>query len=1167
MLKLLSKFFVLSFYIGFVPTACSQYFRTNLNFQSLHNKYQILSFDFAKLDKLSLDQENFNTVLNLGQYGTFEIQISPSNLLMKKSQIYLSDGNKNKLFKSLKERQWKGKVKGTSHLVRLNIYSNCLSGMIETDSGDIFIETFIDNEVSKLLVYNSKDNQSFGSSFCKTGDSVSAHIGPSTNNPGINYVNYSCGIVKISNVASYNLFKQHNYDTVACLYEIRDVFNLSDAVYARDIKIRLKIASEFISLDSTSLMCTSSNTSERLNSLKSNKKKFEGAIEPDIIHLFNESYIPTDNAVGIAVLNGVCSNNNISCSEGYSSTINYWSKVFSHEIGHNLGANHSDAVNCGPSGSIMCQGSANFNKLYFGQTEINVISSKVTGLLSSTNVSTYCLEYPINNSIEDFDAFGTDSVLVELVVDKDFNAQKIQLPNGQFKSVNGLSEVWLKTAGEHYLITELDTVSGLECNMEDYFFIAKGDFVVRNSHVFGPGSLGNAILNSNVHKGMDTIKFDLPVNQSNVLIDSLLPPIIDSCVIDGSTQKGFKFANKNSIYMPSVGIIDKMTIPFNSDRHCFNLAKERYVIKNLYFEGFYTPIYAFMDYFNYKANFSKYFGGIKDSNFLSEYIIQGNKFNKYTRAIYLNGFVVNNSSDRILIGGDSLYESNFFMDPRYNAGRIPYSMSTTIKNNYFGLEPGTESVVEFNEGFSFNTTQNLVFSHNHFGRFKGNALSFDFTDGMIEGNTFGYNPFNQSVLCTKGKMVFASSGSQNGILNIGDTSKGAENVFYGSANESVIQISADKNVKVSPNKIISNDSFFIISTNWEGKKPFKKLVLDSVSLYCHLNYGHKVYGSIQPIHAYDTFLMDFYAVTESSKGRKVSPYKYLGKKVIYCEDTLIYNFRFTLDGASANDGIIAVATSNRIKLTGENSEVVFPDNRLQTPIVLPADTILCPQETFKLQLNQPYNELFVNGTKVSDGYELDRSGLYEIEARTPQGCKATYPLTLNYHPDYLKYVSILGPNKYIRDSSSVYYIEPISYGQYWNSHSWQVDSSTTVLSEKYFIESKIKSKRSNIKYIIKDIKGCANFIQRKINSSEILKMDNEEINNVLTVYPNPSFGGIIQFNQPIFESVTLYNLQGKVVSEYEADELGITDLSLEGLATGNYYLFVKGKGGVMIVVE
>lgn len=68
--------------------------------------------------------------------------------------------------------------------------------------------------------------------------------------------------------------------------------------------------------------------------------------------------------------------------------------------------------------------------------------------------------------------------------------------------------------------------------------VARADtYVVTNTNPSGPGSLAQAILDSNARTGQDTIVFNIPGSGVH-RIEGSLPEITESLVIDGYTQPG-----------------------------------------------------------------------------------------------------------------------------------------------------------------------------------------------------------------------------------------------------------------------------------------------------------------------------------------------------------------------------------------------------------------------------------------------------------------------------------------------------------------------------------------------------------------------------------------------------------------------------------------------------
>src|SRR5215471_9569249 len=76
---------------------------------------------------------------------------------------------------------------------------------------------------------------------------------------------------------------------------------------------------------------------------------------------------------------------------------------------------------------------------------------------------------------------------------------------------------------------------------------------VTNTDDSGVGSLRQAIINSNVLPGVDTITFFIPGGGVHVIVPlSALPPITDPVVIDGYTQPG---ASPNTLVVGDDAVI------------------------------------------------------------------------------------------------------------------------------------------------------------------------------------------------------------------------------------------------------------------------------------------------------------------------------------------------------------------------------------------------------------------------------------------------------------------------------------------------------------------------------------------------------------------------------------------------------------------------------------
>ena len=342
------------------------------------NSFDTLSYNFKALsDKLSNVKE-YSFFLDLKSFGRFEISISPSQLILDESEVFAVAGNQKIRISVHKDvNHWQGFVKKTTRIVRLNIYQNKLSGMIDTDSGFIYMETITISGINKLVVYKSEKQSGLNSNpICGTEPTQSLYKKTTAkSNALIAYDDFTCSIAKIASVSTYGLFKKNNFDTLATFNENRDIFNLTDGIYAKYIGIRLKIVSEAISLDSLLDYNTSSGTDKRIVSFLNNIQKFKGKISPDIYHLFMEYYNPSDGASGRGYLGSICDNNSVSVSMK-DGALGRNVLILAHEFGHNFNANHSDGSGCGlANASIMCPSGYSGNPSFFNFIETKVIKT------------------------------------------------------------------------------------------------------------------------------------------------------------------------------------------------------------------------------------------------------------------------------------------------------------------------------------------------------------------------------------------------------------------------------------------------------------------------------------------------------------------------------------------------------------------------------------------------------------------------------------------------------------------------------------------------------------------------------------------------------------------------------------------------------------------------
>ncbi|HEY1046110.1 MAG TPA: zinc-dependent metalloprotease family protein [Bacteroidia bacterium] len=1150
----------------------AQFIRTNNDFFKYHSKFELINFDYRSFYQEVNSNSNEWVNLELGTYGKFKCQVSPSNLMLKDGESFVFDGKRKIAVSNPLEHQWKGTLYGSSKALRLNVYPNNLSGMIELDSGILYFETFIENGRPRLIVYNSLHNLKQNDiPFCTVGDHEPKVPGIGTKR-SLEYEHYTCKILKLGNVTAFKLFKKHNYDTLATFNEVRDVINLTDAIYSKYIGIRIKLAFEVISLDSNALLNTSNNSYTRFGDFKKIIKNISGKIQADVNHLFSEGFIPdpqSGNAIGLAEMAAVCDKGrNYSTSQGHFRDLNFWSGVLAHELGHNLNAEHSNSSLCNANGSIMCPAAVT-GPYYFNATEINVIKQFLPTLDSKNDrLTPSCAEYPVSLTISDFELKDVDSVLVPIKLDPDFKVTRYKYGNNKVEDVSNKDQIWIKTIGFNYLIYDLDTVNNLSCRYENKFFVAKRDFVVRNLHVNGPGSLGNAILNSNVVAGMDTIVFALPNTYNVIDIDTLLPPVIDSCVINGASQKGFQKMRANSPYRPSVTLRSKLPSSMTSDKICFSLARRQYEISNLNFEDFYSSIRSHLGDFLYSTDYKYVYTEFKDSNYIAVYRFKGNKFLNNSMAVYVTSFELNNGSDEIVLGGDSIHEGNVFLNTVGVGTRMAYSKNLRIKNNYFGFEPGIDTFKTFEGGIALSFCSNVKIHNNAFGKFTKIGLEAGNSDGEIYNNVFGQNSLTKQVGYFSGVGIRGGIAYTDGpILKIGDTVEMRKNVFYGRKNKGAINFFSARNVHALGNLVLSTDTSSSTFDTTYLPRPYKSLQLDSMIHSCGNVNVQKVFGSITPAHMNDTFFLHFYAVPKGVKYRREPMHRYLGIKQLICTDTLPFKFSHTLSNASINEGVIYTATSVKMQQTGDNSNAVYPKNILSDPIKISSDTCVCPQQTIKLNFSQAYNSVKLNGQSITNQHIINQPGVYQIEAKDANNCRSSQTIVFNNYPNYLSETNIMGDDAYIKNAQSIYYVSPFNLQNYWLSYKWQASNASFSNSVKLNTRVIFTEDTSTLYYTIKDFRQCSYSLSRKLKDKSV-SVDAGLNSESFNIYPNPvAIGLVLHFSQAVTERIEVYNAQGQLVLTEFASQEGRDQLQLDVVNTGIYFIKIGELGVFKILVN
>jgi hypothetical protein len=201
--------------------------------------------------------------------------------------------------------------------------------------------------------------------------------------------------IKIATEADYEFYSKlgaNSYDSII------SIINAANLVYVSTFGISLYITQQFVQTAS-SQPYTSTNASTLLNSFRDYWNANRTNVDRHIAHLFTGKTLGITG--GMAKLGGF--NNSNAYALSVDRTNMY--QTTTHEIGHNLNAQHPSDGSCGtPSASVMCQGIKNSN-LWFSPQSINEIntflsnrSSSLVYILGTSAITQYIGNYSLQNA-------------------------------------------------------------------------------------------------------------------------------------------------------------------------------------------------------------------------------------------------------------------------------------------------------------------------------------------------------------------------------------------------------------------------------------------------------------------------------------------------------------------------------------------------------------------------------------------------------------------------------------------------------------------------------------------------------------------------------------------------------------------------------------------------
>lgn len=356
---------------------------------------QLIGFEL-----LNIDMSKITEVLSDTNKVVFEIQID----LAKGTKNSLTLFRNNILSENLiKERKKQKDAQKDLYIftfsgynnskidnkVRLTLTQNGISGYIENGDETYFLERTTNLGFQTLknkgnLVVHKGTDSAIDTTTCGVDDtspaiSSIAAIDNQLFSSGSLTVTDNCYVLSLATDADYEFYQYYGSQSNN---EILSIVNMIDGIYETSYNLTIIVVYQHV--------WTSSNdpySGDPLSLSGSDLLVYEleqywntnmGSINRDLVHLFTgkRANVSSGSNGQVSQIGSVCSTPNK--SYGYSKIRGNQFLTTAHEIAHNLGAIHSDAVNCtGTAGSIMCTGDTKSPSMYFSNASLARVSNYI----------------------------------------------------------------------------------------------------------------------------------------------------------------------------------------------------------------------------------------------------------------------------------------------------------------------------------------------------------------------------------------------------------------------------------------------------------------------------------------------------------------------------------------------------------------------------------------------------------------------------------------------------------------------------------------------------------------------------------------------------------------------------------------------------------------------
>jgi hypothetical protein len=324
----------------------STLFDLSLNAKLIDEPAEVKESVFLQVNKSELEKIHQESPMNLVLHipspqgnGTWILELCKTEILTSDFKIKTSDGKEYCAPKSL---YYQGIFNGDPHsMVAISLFENEIVGMLSNHSGNYDLGKLDQAQNELYVLYRSNELAEKIPFNCNT-DEVELPVETAA------AVAADCRVVRVYIECDFDLYTKRTSSITNVNTFVTGIYNQVAAIYTNE-SIQTQVSEIFV-WTSTDPYISQTTSGTVLSSFRTTRTTFNG----NIAHLLSTR---SSNMGGIAYLDVICGTsykhafsniyNSYSTFPTYSWTVN----VFTHEMGHNLGSNHTQW--CGWTGGAL----------------------------------------------------------------------------------------------------------------------------------------------------------------------------------------------------------------------------------------------------------------------------------------------------------------------------------------------------------------------------------------------------------------------------------------------------------------------------------------------------------------------------------------------------------------------------------------------------------------------------------------------------------------------------------------------------------------------------------------------------------------------------------------------------------------------------------------------